>query len=254
MVDLNQTMKSTAQSLDVEKIRTSDDLINILEADYQSENNYSRRVRDDADVFKIPKIDPCEEIEYLEEDGGQVCIDEYLKAIAYTDYVENYGSEFYCKVSQPNPTQSQSFDWFCGRRWRWFYSISSCAQRIWRAISIWCITLRSCIVRKIWASAFSTRAVRCLVTRKNCKITYSTNTSICCREINWETFPWVPNSDNYLFRFSSKVYLLCSTCENTFDSPVQFGKHLCEILPTAEDERNEFSCESCDKKLTSRNR
>lgn len=106
MVELNQTMKSTAQSLDVEKIRTSDDLINILEADYQSENNYSRRVRDDADVFKIPKIDPCEEIEYLEEDAGQVCIDEYLKAIAYTDYVENYGSEFYCKVSQPSPTTS----------------------------------------------------------------------------------------------------------------------------------------------------
>lgn len=99
MIELNRTMKSTAQSLDVEKIVTSDDLINILEADYQSENNYSRRVRDDADVFKIPKIEPCEEIEYLEDEDSQVCIDEYLKSIAYIDYVENYGSGFYCKVS-----------------------------------------------------------------------------------------------------------------------------------------------------------
>lgn len=100
MIELNRTMKSTAQTLDVEKIVTSDDLINILEADYQSENNYSRRVRDDADVFKIPKTEPCEEIEYLEEEDSQVCIDEYLKSIAYINYVENYGSGLYCKVSK----------------------------------------------------------------------------------------------------------------------------------------------------------
>lgn len=99
MVELNRTMKSTAQNLDVEKIVTSDDLINILEADYQSANNYSRRVRDDADVFKIPKIESCEEIEYLEEEDSQVCIDEYLKSIVYVDYVENYGSGFHCMVS-----------------------------------------------------------------------------------------------------------------------------------------------------------
>lgn len=106
MIELNQqTMKSTAQSLDVEKIRTSDDLINILEADYQNENNnYSRRNRDDVDVFKIPKIESCEEIEYLEEEDSQVCIDEYLKSIAYIDYVENYDDlGFYCKVSGLDP-------------------------------------------------------------------------------------------------------------------------------------------------------
>lgn len=110
MIELNQqTMKSTAQSLDVEKIRTSDDLINILEADYQNENNnYSRRNRDDVDVFKIPKIESCEEIEYLEEEDSQVCIDEYLKSIAYIDYVENYDDlEFYCKVSGLDPIRRQ---------------------------------------------------------------------------------------------------------------------------------------------------
>lgn len=62
-----------------------------------------------------------------------------------------------------------------------------------------------------------------------------------------DRFEFISNS-------SSKVYLSCSTCENAFDSPVQFGKHLCEMLPAADDNTNEFNCESCDKKLTSRNR
>lgn len=98
MIELNRTMKATGQSLDVEKIVTSDDLINILEADYHNGNSYSRRVRDDADVFKMPNIEPCEEIEYLEEEDAQVSIDDYLKSIAFIDYVENYDSGFYCKV------------------------------------------------------------------------------------------------------------------------------------------------------------
>lgn len=125
MIELNRTMKPTAQSLDVEKIVTSDDLINILEADYHSENSYSRRVRDDADVFKIPKIESCEEIEYLEEEDSQVSIDEYLKSIAYIDYVENYSSSFYCKVSQPELAQNCTIRRNANR-----IDFCSCARRI----------------------------------------------------------------------------------------------------------------------------
>lgn len=117
-------MKSTAQTLDVEKIVTSDDLINILEADYHNENNYSRRVRDDGDVFKI---EPCEEIEYLEEEDTQVCIDEYLKSIAYIDYVDNYGSGFYCKVSGTEPIQSIKLE---STQRSFPIQFSSCARRI----------------------------------------------------------------------------------------------------------------------------
>lgn len=100
MIELNRTMKSPAQNLDVQKIVNSDDMINILDSDYQSENNYSRRVRDDVDVFKLPKIESCEEIEYLEEEDSQMCIDEYLKSIAHIEYEENYCTGLACKVSE----------------------------------------------------------------------------------------------------------------------------------------------------------
>lgn len=76
-------------SLDVEKIATSDDLIKILEDDYHSENDTTRKRLDkemDADEFKIPKIevwDVCEDVEYLEEEKP-IDIDEYLLAISTT--------------------------------------------------------------------------------------------------------------------------------------------------------------------------
>lgn len=88
---------SDTQNFDVEKIMTSDDLINILEDDYQSEQNYSKRARDDGDEFNLPKIDACEDIEYLEEETP-VDTDEYLKSIVSANYVDSYDTEINCTV------------------------------------------------------------------------------------------------------------------------------------------------------------
>lgn len=84
--------------MDVQKIVTSDDLINILEDDYQSESNYAKRAREDGDVFKIPKIDAFNEIEYL-NDVEHIDIDEYLKSIASITYDESYEHYINCKVN-----------------------------------------------------------------------------------------------------------------------------------------------------------
>lgn len=81
--------------MDVEKIVTSDDLINILEDDYHSENNYAKRAREDE--FKIPKIDRNNDIEYL-NDAEHIDIDEYLKSIATIIYNESYDQYINCKV------------------------------------------------------------------------------------------------------------------------------------------------------------
>ena len=92
-----------SRNFDVEKIMTSDDLINILEDDYKHEN-HSKRIRLDGEdidgVFEIPKIDMCEEIEYLDE-HEPINIDEYLKTIVSTMYVQddNYSAPIACSVS-----------------------------------------------------------------------------------------------------------------------------------------------------------
>lgn len=80
-----------SNNLDVDKIVTSNDLIDILNDDYQNENNSIKQEND----FKLMKIDT--EIEYLEE-FEPVNIDKYLKSIASFSYNETYEPYVYCNL------------------------------------------------------------------------------------------------------------------------------------------------------------
>lgn len=81
------------QSLDVNKIVTSNDLIEILEDDYRNENNQ----RTTGNDFKLTKDSSDTEIEYLDE-YKPVNIDKYLKSIASFDYSETYEPYVNCKL------------------------------------------------------------------------------------------------------------------------------------------------------------
>lgn len=99
-------IEAVCTSLDVEKIATSDDLIKILEDDYHSENDTTRN---DADEFKIPKIevwDVCEDVEYLEEEKP-IDIDEYLLAISTTllNEYDPFSNAAMCNVSNFIPSK-----------------------------------------------------------------------------------------------------------------------------------------------------
>lgn len=93
-----------SKTIDVEKIRTSDDLVHILEDDYHSENDTNRkRFTDITDEFKIPKIeveDFCDNIEYLDE-SKPMDLDEYIKLVTLISYDEKkcFISEVKCVVS-----------------------------------------------------------------------------------------------------------------------------------------------------------
>lgn len=95
---------SASRTIDVEKIRTSDDLIHILEDDYNSENDSNRkRLTDSADEFKIPKLeveDFCDNIEYLDE-SKPIDLDEYIKQVTLISYDEKkfFTSDVKCVVS-----------------------------------------------------------------------------------------------------------------------------------------------------------
>lgn len=71
------------QNLDVEKIATSNDLIDILEDDYHNETAYAQKAHDTDS-----------EVEYL-YDAHPIDINEYLKSIASITYEESYGYESY---------------------------------------------------------------------------------------------------------------------------------------------------------------
>lgn len=75
------------QSLDVEKIVTSDDLINILEDDYHNENAYTKKIRD------------CDEPITQMIDAQHTDISEYLKCIASLTYEQSYENYINCMVS-----------------------------------------------------------------------------------------------------------------------------------------------------------
>lgn len=96
-----------SKAIDVEKIRTSDDLVHILEDDYHSENDSNRqRFTDITDEFKIPKIeveDFCDNIEYLDE-SKPIDLDEYIKLVTLISYDEKkcFISDVKCVVSCGN--------------------------------------------------------------------------------------------------------------------------------------------------------
>lgn len=82
---LNKSDRAENQNLDVEKIMTSDDLMNILEDNYQNES--------DTD-FELPNMD-----QYL-NDNPKTNIDDYLNSIitpVYSDY-ESFETPIECIV------------------------------------------------------------------------------------------------------------------------------------------------------------
>lgn len=76
--------RAKTQSLDVDKIATSDDLINILEDDYHNESAYTKKIRDEPMTQLI--------------DAQHADIAEYLKAIASLSYHESYENYMNCMV------------------------------------------------------------------------------------------------------------------------------------------------------------
>lgn len=99
-----EILLADSKAIDVEKIRTSDDLVHILEDDYHSENDSNRkRFTDITDEFKIPKIeveDFCDNIEYLDE-SKPIDLDEYIKLVTLISYDEKkcFLSDVKCVVS-----------------------------------------------------------------------------------------------------------------------------------------------------------
>lgn len=87
---LNNRRRAKNQSLDVEKIVTSDDLINILEDDYHNENAYAKKNRE--------CVEPLTQL----IDAQHTDISEYLKAIAWLTYEESYENYINCMVSITN--------------------------------------------------------------------------------------------------------------------------------------------------------
>lgn len=76
------------QCLDVEKIATSDDLINILEDDYHhNESAYTKKNRE--------CVEPLTQL----IDAQHTDISEYLKSIAWLTYEESYENYINCMVS-----------------------------------------------------------------------------------------------------------------------------------------------------------
>lgn len=89
------------QNLDVNKIRTSDDLINILEDDYRNEAGSKHTQLEGIDgEFKIPKMEyggP----EYLDQPGNvELTVDGYLNSVVsavYSEY-DPFETPIECKV------------------------------------------------------------------------------------------------------------------------------------------------------------
>lgn len=79
------------QSLDVDKIATSDDLINILEDDYHKENAYTKKIRECDEPMATQLID-----------AQHTDISEYLRSIAFLSYNESYEIYMNCMVSASN--------------------------------------------------------------------------------------------------------------------------------------------------------
>lgn len=83
--------KANAQILDVNKIATSDDLINILEDDYRNESSYSKKARE---------IEHSNDIEHTDDDDDahHTDVNDYLKTITSIIYDESYENYVNCMV------------------------------------------------------------------------------------------------------------------------------------------------------------
>lgn len=91
-----------AQNLDVNKIVTSDDLINILEDDYRNEaGSKQTQLGGIEGEFKIPKME-YEGIEYLDQSSNvEITVDGYLNSIVSAVYSEfdPFETPVECRVS-----------------------------------------------------------------------------------------------------------------------------------------------------------
>lgn len=81
--------KSSNQSLDVDKIVTSDDLVNILEDDYRNVNTFPKKIQNEPITNDVDL-----------NDVKHANINEYLKMIATEIYEESYEKYVNCMVSQ----------------------------------------------------------------------------------------------------------------------------------------------------------
>lgn len=80
--------KANAQNLDVEKIATSDDLINILEDDYRNESSYGKKAREHEYTNDVDNPDGAQHTD----------VNDYLKSIASITYEESYDNYINCMV------------------------------------------------------------------------------------------------------------------------------------------------------------
>lgn len=83
-----------AQNLDVEKIATSDDLINILEDDYRNESSYAKKDRE----IEYSSNENENEHENV-NDAQHIDVNDYLKSIVSIIYEESYENYINCMVS-----------------------------------------------------------------------------------------------------------------------------------------------------------
>lgn len=88
--------------IDVAKIRTSEDLMNILEDDYERDNDHKKRClnRDTCDVFKIPKINITNE----NDDFKTFDFDQYFESIIKVTYndLQLFTSNVFCMFCKDN--------------------------------------------------------------------------------------------------------------------------------------------------------
>lgn len=85
-----------AQNLDVEKIATSDDLINILEDDYRNESSYAEKAHEIE--YSSNENEHEHEHEHL-NDAQHTDVNDYLKSIVSIIYEESYENYINCMVS-----------------------------------------------------------------------------------------------------------------------------------------------------------
>ncbi|XP_031630017.1 zinc finger protein 761-like [Contarinia nasturtii] len=184
--------KKGGENLDVEKIATSDDLINILEDNYQCESSYSKKSRENDSTNDIDLIN----------DAQPADISEYLKSIASITYEESYENFINCMLCSEEIMSQQHL----------IYHINESH------------TLADGV--------------------------------LCIFDENCPPFDDLVKVQEHIFHehvdlIPTQLCLTCQTCENTFKSSVQFGKHMCL---TIEDESTDFQCATCDKKLNSKKR
>ncbi|KAJ6641337.1 Zinc finger protein [Pseudolycoriella hygida] len=206
---------ANSKAIDVEKIRNSDDLVDILEDDYQSESDSIRkRLTDTADEFKIPKIeveDFCDNIEYLDE-SKPIDMDEYIKQVTLISYDEkkNFLSHIQCVMCDNDEVKLKNF--------------RAIVQHMYNEHHDGNIDQFACLISAQCGS---------YTNLDDLKNHYATD---------------------HQDIITPSLKLKCLTCDMIFDSPIKFGKHICQDDYQIKESEKDFKCSLCKKQLTSRKR